>query len=80
MSFSKSRHFIHKVFEAGLLAKAVESFISTLGDKPTNIEIKYYLSLPNGGSAVNRLSAPTALATICDLMGHNIEVSALLFT
>ena len=74
MSFSKSRFYIYKVLEAGLLAKAVERFVATLGDKPARIGISVSQDLPDGGTAHRKFSSPSELATICDLKGQWILV------
>ena len=74
MSFSKSRFYIYKVLEAGLLAKAVESFVATLGDKPARIGISVSQDLPDGGTAHRKFSSPSELVTICDLKGQWILV------
>jgi hypothetical protein len=72
MSFSKSRYFTHKIFEAGLLAKAVESMV---GDTSERLEIFHTQDLPDGGSVYHTLNSPTGLYEICDMAGHFIRVS-----
>lgn len=72
MSFSKSRHFTHRIFDAGLLTRAVESII---GDKPQRVDIKDLEYLPDGGSVMHTLGSPFDLARLCDVSDHYIDVS-----
>jgi hypothetical protein len=72
MPFSKAHYFIHKVFEAGLLAKAVEK---AMGEKPQRIEIWLNEHLPNGGDVSQNLTSPSDLAAVCDIAGHHLYVS-----
>lgn len=72
MSFSKSRHFAYKIFEAGLLAKAVEGIA---GDSPKSIEIKDFEDLPDGGRVIHTLTSSSEIFRICDLATHFIYVS-----
>jgi hypothetical protein len=67
-----SRHFNYKIFEAGLLAKALEGIA---GDSPKSIEIKDFQGLPDGGSVIHTLTSPSEVSTICDMVGHFIWVS-----
>jgi len=72
MSFSKTRQFTHKIFEAGLLAKAVGSIV---GETPKHLNIIDSQTLADGGHASHTLTSPSGLSTICDMAGHVIWVS-----
>lgn len=72
MNFSRSRHFTHKIFEAGLIAKAVERIV---GDKPQRVDIKHLEDLADGGSVMHNLTSPLELAQVCDISKHYIDVS-----
>lgn len=72
MSFSRSRNFAYKIFEAGLLAKAVEGIA---GDSPKSIEIKDFQSLPDGGNVIHTLTLPSEVSTVCDMTEHSIWVT-----
>jgi hypothetical protein len=71
MSFSRSRSFTYEIFEAGLLAKAMESIV---GDTTQHIEIKDFQNLSDGGRAIHTLTSPSELYAICDMVGHFIYV------